>query len=155
ELTETTPFIDAVLASDLVIDFSGDIWGDNADFLGKSRFLVGLYKDRVAQLLGKKTVMLAGSPGPFNEEKNLEFAKEVYSNFDLVTNRESLSIDLLNQYGFDTSNTKSLACPAFLFEPLSEQQGKDIAQEVKIYPKTKPTVGFILCGWNFLNGPFD
>src|SRR5690606_11549031 len=62
---------------------------------------------------------------------------------------------LLNQYGFDTSNTKSLACPAFLFEPLSEQQGKDIAQEVKIYPKTKPTVGFILCGWNFLNGPFD
>lgn len=155
ELPDTTPYIDAVLDSDLVIDFSGDIWGDNADFLGKSRFLVGLYKDRIAQLLGKKTVMLAGSPGPFNEEKNLEFAKEVFENFDLVTNRESISIDLLQEYGFNTSKTTSLACPAFLFEPLPEQEGKLIAQEVGIYPKAKPTVGFILCGWNFLEGPFD
>src|SRR5690606_9876609 len=30
-LAETTPYMDAVLESDLIIDFSGDIWGDNAD----------------------------------------------------------------------------------------------------------------------------
>ena len=39
-LTSTTPYIDEVIDSDLVIDFSGDIWGDNANFLGKNRFLI-------------------------------------------------------------------------------------------------------------------
>lgn len=54
ELTEKTSYIEEVLNADLVIDFSGDIWGDNADFLGDDRFLVGLIKDRVAQLLEKR-----------------------------------------------------------------------------------------------------
>ena len=65
KLISTTPYIEEVMNSDLVIDFSGDIWGDNANFLGKNRFLIGLMKDRISQLLGKKTVMIAGSPGPF------------------------------------------------------------------------------------------
>ena len=34
-LTETTPYIDLVKSMDLVVDFSGDIWGDNADFFGR------------------------------------------------------------------------------------------------------------------------
>lgn len=59
-----TPFVSEVKKADLVIDFSGDIWGDNADFLGKDRFLTGCYKDLTAQTL-RPTVMLAGSPGPF------------------------------------------------------------------------------------------
>jgi colanic acid/amylovoran biosynthesis protein len=73
-LQNTTPYINLVKDMDLVIDFSGDIWGDNADFLGEDRFMVGLIKDRVAQIFAKKTVMVAGSPGPFSEGKNLEFA---------------------------------------------------------------------------------
>lgn len=77
-LTKVTPFIAECLSSDLVVDFSGDIWGRNADFLGKDRFLVGLIKDRVAQLLGCPTAMLAGSPGPFNDDETLPFAHEVF-----------------------------------------------------------------------------
>ena len=38
-------YVKEVQKADLVIDFSGDIWGDNADFLGKDRFMTGLYKD--------------------------------------------------------------------------------------------------------------
>src|SRR5690554_600297 len=34
ELSEQTPYLEAVLWADTVIDFSGDIWGDNANFLG-------------------------------------------------------------------------------------------------------------------------
>jgi colanic acid/amylovoran biosynthesis protein len=155
KLIKTTPYIKEVMKSDLVIDFSGDIWGDNANLLGNHRFLIGLIKDRVAQLLGKKTVMLAGSPGPFNDPEIIKFAKEVYSNFDLVTNREQISTDLLKEDGFDVSRTKSLACPAFLFEP---QKGVSlnstlISQGIPITERKK--VGFILCGWNFLDGPFD
>ena len=152
-----TPYIEALLWSNLVIDFSGDIWGDNANFLGKDRFLVGLIKDKVAQNLNRKIVMLAGSPGPFTDERTKEMAADVYKHFDLVTNREPISIKLLKENGFDVSNTQSLACPAFLFEPATGGEvDRILLQEGLSGPnKTKPIVGFIVCGWNFEVGPFD
>lgn len=155
KLIKSTPFIEEVKDTDLVIDFSGDIWGDNADLLGEDRFFVGLCKDRVAQIFAKKTVMIAGSPGPFNENKNIEFAKEVFSNFDLVTNREFFSIDLLNKYGFDTSKTHSLACPAFTFQPSPISEIENLPQINNLLDSKRKKVGFVLCGWNFLSGPFD
>ncbi len=157
ELSEQTPFLEAVMWSDIVIDFSGDIWGDNANFLGDDRFEVGLLKDRVAQLMGKRTVMLAGSPGPFGDKKLKKLAQTVYESFDLVTNREPLSTRLLEQEGFDCSNTLTLACPAFLFEPTYNQNVDQVVREIRDFKgqHTKPVVGFILCGWNFEIGPFD
>jgi colanic acid/amylovoran biosynthesis protein len=155
KLPSTTPFIDEVMQTDLVIDFSGDIWGDNSNFLGKNRFLVGLIKDRVSQLLGKKTAMIAGSPGPFDDQEVVEFAKEVYRNFDIVTNRESISLELLKNYGFDVSRTVSLACPAFLFEPRNTAKAEEVAEKIGLNSVSGLKVGFILCGWNFLEGPFD
>ena len=71
QLIDKTPFIEEVLCSDLIVNYSGDIWGQNADLVGKNRFLVGLIKDRTVQLLGKKIAMIAGSPGPFNRDEIL------------------------------------------------------------------------------------
>ncbi|WP_310993557.1 polysaccharide pyruvyl transferase family protein [Aequorivita marina] len=153
-LPETTPFMDAVLEADLIIDFSGDIWGDNADFLGENRFLVGLYKDRTAQLLGKKTVMMAGSPGPFSPGKNLDFAKEVFKNFDLVTNRESYSRNVLEEYGFNLDKLKDLSCPSFLFEAKKDFNPADI-HPLLDGKESDLVVGLILCGWNFPTQAFD
>lgn len=150
-----TPYIDEVMKSDLIVDFSGDLWGDNADLVGKNRFLIGLLKDRVAQLLGKKTVMIAGSPGPFEQGNTLAFAQEVFRHFDLVTNREALSINLLENSGFDVSNVVSLACPSFLFEPKQISEMETLIEEIGLNQKDKKSFGFILCGWNFLEGPFD
>ncbi|MCU5787477.1 hypothetical protein B27N_02480 [Alcanivorax marinus] len=157
KLVKHTPYIDEVLWADLVIDFSGDIWGDNADFLGNDRFEVGLLKDRIPQLMGKRTVMLAGSPGPFGNQKLKDLAQVVYKSFDLVTNREPLSTGLLEMEGFDCSNTLSLACPAFLFESSYNQNVDQVVDRIKNFngQASKPVVGFILCGWNFENGPFD
>lgn len=115
EFKVTTSYINEVINSDIVIDFSGDIWGDNADFLGKDRFEVGLYKDMVAQKLGKPTFLLAGSPGPFSNKKTKALAKEVFKNFSFITNREPISKKLLEQDGFETSHVINLGCPAFLF----------------------------------------
>lgn len=154
-LIKSTPYIEEVENSDMVIDFSGDIWGDNANFLGPHRFLVGLCKDRVAQLLNKQTYMLAGSPGPFDNQSTLEFAKEVYANFDAVTNREPVSIELLDEYGFDTSKTKSLACPSFLFEKNSSFDFSNFLKRENLPVSNRPKAGYILCGWNFESGPFD
>lgn len=152
ELNDSTAYIDEVLSSDLVIDFSGDIWGNNADFLGDNRFLVGLYKDRVSQLLEKKTVMLAGSPGPFSTNKNLAFAQEVFEGFDLVTNREIFSRNILEKNGFNLSKLVDLSCPAFLFEP---KENLNISSIDHHFTGGASIVGVILCGWNFVNGPFD
>lgn len=150
-----SPYIDEVIKSDLVIDFSGDIWGDNANLLGKDRFEVGLCKDRVAQLLGKKTAMIAGSPGPFGNKRTVALAKEVFENFDLVTNREPISTKLLEESGFSPKNVKSLACPAFLFEPSKDKQWIDKMLAEQGVSSKKPTIGFLICGWNFMEGPFD
>lgn len=153
ELTHSTEFIKEVLNADLVIDFSGDIWGDNADFLGPHRFLVGLLKDRVAQLLCNKVVMIAGSPGPFNNESTVEFAKAVYSNFTFVTNREAISTELLRNQGFDVSKTFSLVCPAYLFQGNNSDIIPSDLQKLK--NNERLTVGMILCGWNFETGPYN
>ena len=153
-LPKETEYIKEVLKADLVIDFSGDIWGDNADFLGNDRFLIGLIKDRVPQLLGKKTVMLAGSPGPFKNQKIKEFAKEVYENFDFVTNREPISIGLMEKGGFNISKTQSLACPAFMFKPAKGDEVEKLLEKEGL-KTSRQKVGFIICGWNFLEGPFD
>lgn len=155
QLVETTEFIDEVLRSDLVVDLSGDIWGDNADFLGRHRFLVGLVKDRVAQLLGKPVVMIAGSPGPFTHPETLGFAREVFAHFSMVTNREPISEKVLRESGFDVSKVRSFACPAFLFEPGEEYKARSILQSIPQYDSGKGLVGVILCGWNFPAGPFD
>jgi len=155
--TDTTPYLEAVKWADLVIDFSGDIWGDNANFLGNDRFEVGLLKDLVAQNLGKRTAMLAGSPGPFSRLETQALAKKVYAQFDLVTNREPISTSLLANQGFDTSKTVSLVCPAFLFEPAAPVDMIDLLRREGLLPqqRRKPIVGFIICGWNFERGPFD
>lgn len=152
---ETTPYIDEVMNADLVIDFSGDLWGENANFLGKDRFEVGLYKDMIAQKLGKPTFMLAGSPGPFYDERTKELAKEVFENFELVTNRESISTELLIQDGFNVTKVHDLACPAFLFEQHNVDELSSILRKEGIKNIDKPMVGFIICGWNFIEGPFD
>ena len=154
-LIEKTAYIEHVLESDLVIDFSGDIWGANADFVGPNRFLVGLLKDRVAQLLDKTTVLLSSSPGPFNQDATLPFAHEVFKNFKLVTNREAISEQVLKDYGFPTDNVKNFACPAFTFEPAKDEEISDMLKGTPLENKKKPVIGFILCGWNMLQGPYS
>ncbi|KKG09283.1 hypothetical protein EO92_06065 [Methanosarcina sp. 2.H.A.1B.4] len=152
---EVTPYIEAVMDADLIIDYSGDIWGDNANLLGRDRFLVGLYKDLVAQKLSKTIVMLAGSPGPFSDNESKKIAKEVFKGFDLVTNREPISKDILNKNGFDVEHVQSLACPSFLFEPSKDSYVNTLLNNEKILGSCEPIVGFVLCGWNFTQGPFD
>ncbi len=146
-------YIEEVESADLVIDFSGDIWGDNADFLGKDRFEVGLYKDMTAQVL-KPTVMLAGSPGPFSDERIKKLAKKVFEGFKMVTNREPISTRILKAEEFDTSHVVDSACPSFLFQQMDKAGVSELLRKERIEISGKPAVGFILCGWNFEKGPY-
>ncbi|MBW7869219.1 MAG: polysaccharide pyruvyl transferase family protein [Brumimicrobium sp.] len=151
-LEETTPYLKEVSESDLIMDFSGDIWGENANLLNADRFYIGVCKVYIAHLMGKFTTLFASSPGPFDRNDHFDFAKMVFKNFDFVANREAESKAILSNYGFDTSRVESYVCPAFQFE------GKQ--PEVELIKKYinrggRKTVGFILTGFNFLQGPHN
>ncbi|MEQ9407460.1 MAG: polysaccharide pyruvyl transferase family protein [Fuerstiella sp.] len=148
-------YLRAVSEADLVVDYSGDMWGANADFLGPSRFKVGLLRDRIPQVLGKPTAMLAGSPGPFPHTEDLALAQLTYSNFDLVTIREPCSREVLSTAGFDTTRTFDAACPAWLFEPAADDHSQELLRKAKRLADGRKLVAVMLCGWNFPKGPFD
>ena len=72
ELSSSTPYIDVLRKCRLLVDISGDMWGDNANHIGENRFEVELLKLRTAQLLGVKTVLFAGSAGIFSNKDKLK-----------------------------------------------------------------------------------
>lgn len=151
-----TPFMALVRQCQLVINVSGDMWGDNAEHVGKSRFLVDLLKMRTVQLLGAKTVLFAGTPGPFTDETTREFAKEVYQNFDLVINREPTSTQNMKEWGFSSRCVKDFACPAFLYTPeLTEEDQAKVDELIQKLKTGKKLVGFTIGGFNMPVGPYD
>lgn len=157
KLVGTTRFIEEVMKSDLVVDFSGDMWGDNSSGMGENRFLVELLKLRTVQLLNKKNVMFASSPGPVTEERTLGFAKLVYRHFDLVLNREAFSAKILEEEGFDVSHTYDCACPAYLFDkscyPTPVNEDEIIHRERLIHDSKN--IGFILATYSLPGRSFD
>lgn len=155
KIFSTTPYIDLVLSSDLVIDFSGEMWGYHSDLVGKNRFLVGLIKNRIPQLLGKPCAMLAGTQGKFPDPNIKEFAKEVFQGFNIIANREAETEKLLIKDGFDVSNLRNYACPAYLFEPYGVEKMYQIYEKEGISNKSRGKVGFIICGFNMLTAPYD
>lgn len=150
-LDKKTPYINELLKADLFIDVSGELWSTyHADAIGKDRFLVGVMKDRIAQLLNIPSIMIASGQGPFSPE-TFALAKETYEGFDRVYSRESLSPKVVEKYGIDISNTISSICPSFLFESAKNDEIEDVLEEEKV----KGTVGVVVCGFNMLQGPYD
>ncbi|MDR6966989.1 colanic acid/amylovoran biosynthesis protein [Flavobacterium arsenatis] len=154
KLIDTTPFIDEVLKSDLVIDHSGDMWGQNADLAGENRFIVGVLKNRTIQLLGKKNVLLGCSPGPFNDEY-LPIVKEALINFDVITTRDGLSKSLLKEAGLPVDNVKEYTCPSYLYKGDDFEIVKNKLENTLLYNKSKPIIGINICGWNMEQPPFS
>jgi|SRR5690554_1455910 len=154
ELIESTPYIDEVLKSDLVIDHSGDMWGDNANLAGDNRFIIGLLKDRTVQLLGKKIVLLGGSPGPF-DSNYLGLINETLKAFDLITTRDGLSKQLLEESGLDIQNVEEYACPSYLYKGCEFDEVRHKLKNTPLYDKKEPIIGINICGWNMEQAPFS
>ena len=150
-------FIREVRKADLVINFSGDMWGDNSAAMGENRFLVDLLKTRTAQLLGRKTVLFASSPGPVTEERTLELAKKVYAGFDLVVNREAVSVQVLREEGFEVRRTRSCACPSYLFDkscyPVPVEEDAILQREG--FREGVQNIGFILATYSLPGRSYD
>jgi colanic acid/amylovoran biosynthesis protein len=62
---------------------------------------------------------------------------------------------MLFKNGFDVSRVMNFTDPAFLFEPAVPEEIKEIIKNDNIYSKSRKTIGFVLCGFNMLEGPYD
>lgn len=137
--------------SDLIIDFSGDLYGDNANY---GQFLEDNVRIILAKILKKPVAILIGSPGPFKKYWRKTMAKFVLNRVELITNREPISTDLLIDIGVSSTNMITTACPAFLFKPRKTDEIFGILETEKLLQKEKPLIGLIICGWNMSKPPF-
>lgn len=145
-----TTYIDLIKDCECVINISGDMWGHNAEHVGHKRFYVDCLKMRTAQLLGIKTVLYAVTPGPFDDDE-YDFAKEVFSNFNLVVVREKISLDNLKKWNFPLSNVIWAPCPSFLYEANYHYASK----WTELLQEKGNVIGFTFGGFNMPVGPYD
>lgn len=139
----SSSYLQAVIDADVVLDLSGDMWGDNANEIHAHRFETGLLRILTAQILGKKTALVASSPGPFSDEALNGLAGEVLRGYDLVLNRESKSTAVLETTFGPIVEARSRSCPSVEFiTTVKEKIG------INATPSMQPTIGFSICGWN-------
>lgn len=149
-IIKRSALLSEIQAADLVIDFSGDIFGNNASY---NRFLEACAEILFARIMGKPVAMLAGSPGPFSGWRR-PLARFLLNRVSLITNREPISTELLTRLGIDDSLIKDTACPAFLFRGKTKDEVQHIFQQEGI-DLARPTVGLIVSGWNMPEPPYD
>lgn len=148
-----SPLLVELKKSNLVIDFSGDIFGDNASY---RQFLEDCAEIFIAKILGKPVAMLIGSPGPFKKKWRQILGRFMLNKVDLITNRESISTELMRKYGISNPNMFSTACPGFLFEAPDKKEVLPILKnEGLVFEDNKPLIGLIVCGWNMPLAPFS
>lgn len=146
-----SPLLNDLHSADLVIDFSGDIYGDNAKW---NKFLEGNARLFYALMLKRPVAMLIGSPGPFESYWRQWMAKRIIPKLDVVTNREPLSTAMLSYIGIKGTSIRTTACPSVLFKASTFTEGDCESDYDKIARSERPVAGFILCGWNMPVGPY-
>lgn len=72
---------------------------------------------RLAKLFGKKVMLYANGIGPINKPANYKPIKKVLNKVDLITLRESSSLEELNRFGITKPQIKVTADPAFNLFP--------------------------------------
>jgi len=145
----STRLLNTYYNADIIIDLSGDTYGDNIPFKNFVKHSLELI---TARFLEKPIVSLANSPGPFSGKFKKFIARITFNNISLITTREPISADLLCSIGVKTPIVTT-ACPAFLLEPVQEYKLKEILQKEGIEEEYKPTVGFTLGGYNLYSKP--
>lgn len=102
--------------SKVVIATGGDVF--SSDYGDSNEHLFSI---ELAQRMGKKTVFLAHSIGPFKQKNEANNWKRIAEQADLVTVRESYSKDyLVKELGLDNNKILLTADTAFLLDPPNE-----------------------------------
>jgi colanic acid/amylovoran biosynthesis protein len=141
-----------IAEANLIVDFSGDVYGDNA---GRFAFVEANLRLLIALLLGRPVAMIAGSPGPFTTLGRMLAAKAILPRLALISTREPLSTAMLAYIGVRGSRVLSAACPSVFFEKAPVERIERKKDASLLADRRRPTLGMILCGWNMPRGPFS
>ena len=134
-----------LLQSDIILDFSGDTYGDMAHLT----HLVKHSLDLLTFLnLNKPVYIFAQSPGPFSTFFRKQLARLVLERVTLITCREHISFETLKALPVKPAPVFETACPAWLLEPAEPACVKKISLQEQIPLFEKPLVGFNFCGFN-------
>ena len=150
KMPASSRFLREIQRADLVLDFSGDLWGDNANEIHDERFKVGLLRILCAQILGKKTALVASSPGPFSGSAPSSLVERVLRGYSLILNREPKSSQILATAVGSLDNVYERACPSISYVDGVGREIRGSARETG-----QPTIGVTLCGWNIPDSSWE
>lgn len=155
EASLLSSYMKVLLECEYVINVSGDMWGDNAEHVGEKRFLNDCLKMKTAQILNKKTILYAVTPGPFSDSNEAKIAREVFEKFNLVVIREEVSRENLIKWGFPVKNVIWAPCPSFLFDKNEEYSSVWTNAIESVHRADRKVVGLTFGGFNMPEGPYD
>ena len=130
--------------ADIVLDLNGDIFPSDVH---PARTL--LHAIRVATLgrLGVPVVEFVSSPGPFDTRFRRLVSRLAFSRVSAFANREELSSELVARLGV-RAPVVSVACPAWLLQPVDEATSDRLLAAEGLDPSRRPLVGVTLAGYN-------
>ena len=111
-LIRNSSLLKEIHSSDLLIEFSGDMFGENI-FL--RRYVENCLKLYCAFLIGKKVVFFAGSPGPFIGVIKRTVSRLVFTHFERILCRERISVIHLKSVGVPDEIIEPTALPLRVF----------------------------------------
>lgn len=127
-------------AADVIIDLSLDAYSDDYG----TRSIIETSKEiLMGIILGKPVYMFAQSLGPFNSRINRFIARFVLDRTRIITAREEISYQYVQELHLNSPDIYLTADQAFLLNPVSPQRLSAISQKENI-PRRRPIVGIAL-----------
>lgn len=146
-LTRLSARLREIDRADLVLDFSGDMFGDNAH--GPRHLFLGRVTPRLAELAGTPCYAVASSPGPFTIGRAEEAARDALPRYRFVSTREPISLEMIHGLGLRDERFRCHACPSFGFRPLPDTPSFEaLAEREPVLQGEGPLVGLILADLN-------
>jgi len=102
----------------------------------------------LAKIYRKKIILYANGIGPINKWLNKKITKWVTNQVDVITLREHLSYEVLNQLGIHQPEVVVTADPVFNLE-VSETISIDQVYQANQIPKDQPLVGVLFRHWHY------
>ena len=131
-------------SSDLIIDISGDTYGDNIPLLPMLKHSLEL---SFAFALGKPVIYMANSPGPFSGWLSRWVSARVLSRMSVIAFREPESRERLSGHPIGAPQLTT-ACPAFYLEIGNDAAHESLMSAEGIPQDGRPRIGITLCGHN-------
>ncbi|MCR4431778.1 MAG: polysaccharide pyruvyl transferase CsaB [Tepidanaerobacteraceae bacterium] len=144
--TSPLSILKEIIASDLVISGGGGLLQDVTSSRSIPYYLMIVY---MAKKMGKKVMFYANGVGPVYRDINKRMIRLVGNTVDLISVRDEHSKKELENLGVKKPPLVVTADPAFVLEPIKDEEGFSILNQQKIVlDDSRIKVGISLRPWN-------